>query len=138
MLFRPLPLQLVEQIGGQQAIPHQATGQRAVHHLSRRCSLTSGRVTGVVDFAVRTRGCLIPPAALGLRWANGGCVCGSDETCDVSDPLLDDVVKIPLDLSHQCGVWEHVHETVATETDRHTKALVTMKMVPSSWHTVKR
>lgn len=34
LIFRPLPLQLSEQIRSQQAVSHKATSQRAVHRLS--------------------------------------------------------------------------------------------------------
>lgn len=111
LVFGPLPLQLSEQVGSQQPVPHQASCQRAVHPF--------------VQTPLRPRNsaavCLLS-AALRLQGASDGWVVGADETRDVLDPLLDGLVELLLDLSDQCRVWKHVHEAVAMAETEQTEA----------------
>lgn len=118
--FRPLPLQLPEQIRSQQAVSHKATGQRALDRLSQASlSPLTFAASQVITAGTSTDGVL---AARFLQGGSDGWVIGSDETCDIQDPLLDDAIKFLLDLSNQGSVWKHVHETVAAETTESSSA----------------
>lgn len=119
--FRPLPLQLSEQIRSQQAVSHKATGQRALHRLSQASlSPLTFAASQLITAGTSTDGV---PAARFLQGGSDCWVVGSDETCDVLDPLLDDAVKFLLDVSNQRSVWKHVHETVAAETTESSSAM---------------
>lgn len=123
--FRPLPLQLSEQIRSQQAVSHKATSQRALHHLSRASlsplTFAASHVITVGSSADDTL------AARFLQGGSDGGVVGSDETRDILDPLLDDAIKFLLDRSNQGRVWKHVHETVAAETTESSAAMLVGK-----------
>ncbi|TNN52642.1 hypothetical protein EYF80_037152 [Liparis tanakae] len=118
LIFRPLPLELLQQSGSQQPVSHQAAGQRAVR-LSRvpSCPLTFAGGQRFTAAGVTPR--CSAPAALRPQRVGGGGVRGSDEAGDVSDALLNDAVEFLLGLPNQGRVWEHVHEARPADMTSH-------------------
>lgn len=104
LAYWPLPLQLFEQIRSQQSIFNQAACQRFLRHLCQ-ASLTSASGCSSAGASRRVALCL---KHVGDVW-----VSGSDQTGDVTNALLDDVIEFLLDSSDCPRVWKHIHETVA-------------------------
>lgn len=108
--FRPLLLQLPEQIPCKQPVFHESIRQSVLCRVTDTFLSFLSFTAGTEWYSAEDSS-----ASSHLQRVSHGWISGSNQAGDISNTLLDEFIEFLLDFSNHGSVREHVHEAVATD-----------------------